>query len=409
MRGLILHDALANLQAIQHPCAACIKRELQKFVFHRNRIKFNATALIDFKRGRPRLQQEYHGHICLLNRVGNPEHAPTGRLVQDLAASLRRAGWSVQVLSDTGTDQPAAILTRMRSLWILLKQAWHQGHRSHVTAIVTMTDPPGLGMAGWLLARRHKCRHLIWCQDMYPDLLWPKAGPVLRRLLPNADHVIVPGPCMARRIKATMILNWPEISIKPEPLPHQQQIWFLYSGNLGRYADLSALIPAWQRVIQQKPDRATMICCGRGRRRDYWYQQTEQLHLTDWHWQDPVPTETLSNHLATAHIHVVIQAATTAGMMVPVKFMAAMAAGRPVLALMPPGASVAEWVQEYQLGWVVPPDDPDAIAGTIAMILDDPDQIAHRAENVRRWYAAQQPVIGPDYMAGQVTEWLMGK
>ena len=67
-----------------------------------------------------------------------------------------------------------------------------------------------------------------------------------------------------------------------------------------------------------------------------------------------------------ADIHVVSLHPEWAGMVVPSKFFGAIAAGRPVLFAGSRDSAVAKWIEQYQLGWVVGPENVDQVARSIA-------------------------------------------
>ena len=355
-----------------------------------------------------------------MNRLGHRHHdlaagptgGPTGRLNRELALALADDGWDVIAIDDAASpDYPVSPWRRVMALIRLYRQA---RQIAKPIAVISMTDPPGLGLVGWWLARRWGCVSLHWCQDLYPDLLWPRLGRWLRRLHPGHDRVVVPGPCMAKSVMAkngmaTVMLNWPEADIEATPLPSGPTRW-LYSGNFGWAADLAGLLAAWK-ILANHQKAPLLTLCGRGRRQQHWQQRARHLGLQDVvHWSPPVPVADLSAHLGAASVHVVVQARKTAGCLVPIKFMAAMAAGRPVLALVPPQSSVAIWVRQHQLGWVVDPDDAVAIAAIVEQIADHPAMIADYAARARRWFDDQQlaggATGGPKALAALITGWL---
>jgi glycosyltransferase involved in cell wall biosynthesis len=268
-----------------------------------------------------------------------------------------------------------------------------------------MTDPPGLALVGGILARRWRCRHVHWCQDLYPDIVFPDFGELWRRFFFNHDFVIVPGPCLKQRLnnddKIFIVPNWPEKDIMPLVMPSTlHPLPILYSGNFGWAADMSGLLGAWRLLNNQRPGRVKLHLCGRGRRRNYWQKMAPSAQ-----WSDPVAPSALSAHLGAAALHVVVQSKKTKGCLVPIKFMAAMAAGRPVLALVPANSSVAKWVIAGKLGWVVDPNDEKAIVDTMITILDNPGLLAIRGVKARQWFVDQQIAAGPQRLASMITGW----
>lgn len=66
----------------------------------------------------------------------------------------------------------------------------------------------------------------------------------------------------------------------------------------------------------------------------------------------------------------------------PLVVLEAMEAGVPVVASRVSG--IPEVVEDGVTGWLVPPEDPEALAATLARVLDDPDEARRRGEAGRR-------------------------
>jgi hypothetical protein len=60
-----------------------------------------------------------------------------------------------------------------------------------------------------------------------------------------------------------------------------------------------------------------------------------------------------------ADVHLISQAPEWTGVVVPSKYQAACALGRPVLFAGDPKSAVAQWIERDDCGWVVSPDDPE--------------------------------------------------
>lgn len=344
------------------------------------------------------MQQQYRGHLCLMNRIGNPDVAPTGRLMVELAEHLRRYGWQATIISVPSAVRAArSVGSLSRSFLIMVTQALRM--KKPVAAIISMTDPPGLGLLGRILAWVWRCPSIHWCQDLYPDVLLPRWGRLIRRFHPGHTHVIVPGPDMAPAC-ATHIFNWPEQNIIPQPLPDLGDgVLLLYSGNLGWVSDLTYLLKAWDDI----GDGLELRICGEGRQSHKWHALQTEPQIK---FMPPVPVDQLPAHLGRHHIHIIVMRRGTGRALMPMKFITAMAAGRPVLLLAEPDITLGAWVRDHHLGWVVPPDDVAAIRAVLTEIKTHPDRVATCAAAARAWYAAHQSTIGPDYLAQLITKWL---
>lgn len=70
----------------------------------------------------------------------------------------------------------------------------------------------------------------------------------------------------------------------------------------------------------------------------------------------PVAADKLGERLASVDIHVVSLRPEWSGTVVPSKFFGALAMGRPVLFSGPRSSSIAHWIQEHNIGWILDSD-----------------------------------------------------
>lgn len=186
--------------------------------------------------------------VLFINRVYPPARGATGRVLRDLARSFARDGWDVTVLTtgaEAGQEKDGPIrVIRVKAplkgktilgylrVWRKLLAAGMKQDAPDL--LVTMTDPPMTVVAGSKIAKKKKCRHIHWCQDLYPELL-PTLGinlpdfmmDRLQRMAHTAmgrcDRIVAIGRCMARQLtqagldpkKITVIPNWPDFELMP--------------------------------------------------------------------------------------------------------------------------------------------------------------------------------------------------
>jgi colanic acid biosynthesis glycosyl transferase WcaI len=100
-----------------------------------------------------------------------------------------------------------------------------------------------------------------------------------------------------------------------------------------------------------------------------------------------VPEENLEPFLAAADVWLIPYRKDLAGVSVPSRFYNLLAIGRAVLLVSEANAEAALTVSEHDLGWVVEPGNPEALARTIrlASMSDDPSR-AERAVAIARRY-----------------------
>jgi colanic acid biosynthesis glycosyl transferase WcaI len=91
----------------------------------------------------------------------------------------------------------------------------------------------------------------------------------------------------------------------------------------------------------------------------------------------------MSEVLAAGDLHLIPLIAGAAGCMVPSKVYWILAAGRPYVAMMESHAEVARLASEFEVGFVVPPGDADALARTISESMKDPRHLEEMGRRAR--------------------------
>ena len=99
----------------------------------------------------------------------------------------------------------------------------------------------------------------------------------------------------------------------------------------------------------------------------------------------PRTQDEVSQLLRTANCYVQPSVITPSGKMegIPVALMEAMASGIPVVATSISG--IPELVKNGDTGWLVPPEDVEALAEVLSQIYADPSEAGKRASSGRRW------------------------
>jgi glycosyltransferase involved in cell wall biosynthesis len=72
-----------------------------------------------------------------------------------------------------------------------------------------------------------------------------------------------------------------------------------------------------------------------------------------------------------------------AGVSVPSRMYNVMASGKPILAVCDPESELARVVLEERIGWVVPPEDPTALAAAIDFARAQPAELAQMGVRAR--------------------------
>jgi colanic acid biosynthesis glycosyl transferase WcaI len=84
----------------------------------------------------------------------------------------------------------------------------------------------------------------------------------------------------------------------------------------------------------------------------------------------------LTARLACADVHVVSLHTEWTGTVLPSKFFGALAAGRPILFAGSHQSSIAMWIREYQVGWVLNSENVERVAAQLIEYANSPQQKA---------------------------------
>ncbi len=100
------------------------------------------------------------------------------------------------------------------------------------------------------------------------------------------------------------------------------------------------------------------------------------------------PDESFNELLNLADAHLIVQAADVADLVMPSKLTNMLASGRPVIATATVGTTLAELVRVHDVGTVVEPGDPAAIAEAVDALIADAERRARQGANARAFAEA---------------------
>lgn len=213
-------------------------------------------------------------------------------------------------------------------------------------------------------------------------------------------------PAMVARLKAKRgsgdgcyeLRNWAAIeTIVPQNHSKFRSLWniatphvALYSGSVARKQGLEMVVDAAHRLKNRKD--ITFLICGNGPFRDDLVRIAAGLDNLQFH--DLQPREDLNDLLNLATIHLLPQKRDAADLLLPSKLTNMLASGRPVVAGSAPGTDLAKEIEGC--GIAVEPENADAMADAIELLMDDPDMYRSLASAARQraeltW--ARQPII----------------
>nr|UXE45943.1 D-inositol-3-phosphate glycosyltransferase [uncultured bacterium] len=381
--------------------------------------------------------------VCFFNRSYWPDQAATGQLLTELAQDLvSRHGWTVSVVAGRALHASHDVRKSAR----LVDVEEHAGVRilrangtafdrrrfagraaNYLTyfasalattarigsqdVVVSLTDPPILGLAALLAARRAGARFVFLCEDIFPEvaaLLEDFQSAAVNRtldrinryLLREADAVVALGERMKRRLveekgatpsRVHVIHNWADCdAIMPGPKDNAfsrahglaDRFVLMHSGNVGLSQNLDLLVEAAARL--QRCERLVIAVVGDGSRRQTLQDQAFGRGLTNIRFFPYQPKELLHESFASADAFLVSLKPGLEGYIVPSKLYGILASGRPFVAAVDPSCEPAMIAREHQCGTVAPPGDVDALVAAIAALHDNPAATHAMGANARR-------------------------
>jgi glycosyltransferase involved in cell wall biosynthesis len=382
-------------------------------------------------------------NICFFNRSYWPDQAATGQLLTELAEDLvNRHACTVTVvagraLNAGGRENRTSwkAVTRETRRGVAIRRA--NGTRlrpgrfvgraanyltyfgsaviasvgvSRPDVVVSLTDPPIIGLAALWTARRAGARFVFVCEDIFPEVAQlledfrneavnRALDRVNRYLLREADAVVALGERMRRRLveekgadpaKVHVIHNWADCAaIVPGRKDNQfarthglvDRFVFMHSGNVGLSQNLDVLVETASRLRER--DRIVIAVVGDGAKREALQLAAESRGLKNLRFFPYQPKQELHESFAAADAFLVSLKPGLEGYIVPSKLYGILAAGRPFVAAVDPSCEVAAIAREHRCGLFATPGDPDDLARQIVTLADSPELTRTLGANAR--------------------------
>ena len=276
--------------------------------------------------------------------------------------------------------------------------------------IIVGTDPIlSITAAGVWKLLRPRTRIAHWCFDLYPEaavadgILRPGGWfttllkPVLAHAYRSCDLLGDLGPCMSHRIRAhgskgrqVTLTPWalaePALPVpinrtEREAIFGNSPLALLYSGSFGR-AHSSDLILRLARRLE--PHGARVAFSVRGNRADV--LRRDAAAVPNIAFVPFTSQENLEARLSAADIQIVSLREEWTGSVVPSKFFGALAVGRPVLFAGSPESSIAHWIREHKVGWVLTESSFDATSNELLRYCREPHRLPQLFEHCHSVY-----------------------
>jgi len=384
-------------------------------------------------------------HVAFFNRSFYPDTAATGQLLTELCEGLVEAhGCRVSVVAGvpllpadgTGASTGWRVLQRerYRGIDILRARGTRLSKRRFVgrftnyvsyflsacyaglrldrpDVVVALTDPPILGLAGLLAARRFGVQFVMAYKDIYPEaarLLEDFHSEAVNRILlgvnrflaRKADRVVALGETMRRMLiegkgadpaKTIVIPDWADCSaIVPGPkrntfaLGHGlgDKFVVMHSGNIGLSQGLEALVHAAEELAGV--DKIEIVFVGEGVKKAGLQDFVRARGLRNVRFLPFQPKERLHESFAAADVFVISLKVGMAGYIVPSKLYGILAAGRPFVAAVEDVSEVCAITRRYDCGLLAEPGKPRDLADKILTLYHDRPLAERLGANARR-------------------------
>lgn len=259
--------------------------------------------------------------------------------------------------------------------------------------VIYVWHPPlTVGVTAWVLSKLKRAPVVYDVQDLWPEsaeaagLLKPGTlVDVLHRLADwvysHVDRILVVSDAardylMHRgvpRAKVRVAHHWIDDSVFDAPASGRDiraeyalgnQFVVVFAGNLGLVQGLETIIDAAERL---RDSNVRFLLVGDGSDRERLQRDVQQRQLSNVIFAGRHPSSAMPDFYRAADALLVhLRPSLIAGLAIPTKVLAYMAAGKPIVCAVP--GATAELIRAADAGPVVPPGDPEALSKAIRQL-----------------------------------------
>ncbi len=287
------------------------------------------------------------------------------------------------------------------SISIFLKALFRVQRRD---IVLVVTNPPLLPFVVGMVCRLRKAQCVLRLDDVYPEILiatgiasqrnWGVRvlSYMTKRLYRSVDRITVVGRDMARLAHhklgyvpkpISVIPNWADIDLivpmarKDNQLLKDLQLENKFviqcAGNMGRAQGIENMFAAIKLLRAERNIHFLFI--GDGAKKKWMQDEVRNAHLDNVTLLDQRPRSDQPNFLNASDITMISLLPGMTGAGVPSRMYNSMAAGKPIVAITEPESELALVVNEEQIGWVIPPDQPTKLAEVLLNVWKQSDRL----------------------------------
>jgi len=364
--------------------------------------------------------------LLVLYHFFHPDKVVSARIFSDLAEEQTRRGWTVTALTTNRSLDDATARYPTEELWNgvrihrVFRPAWSQrrplprlGNSAWTLtawfaralalgpfdAVVIGSDPSfAASLAIPLRAAWPRTPILHWCLDVFPDageaewtgatrLFSPPARAIMSAAYRRCDVVVDLGPCMRRRLeryggtpRRETLTPWalvePGAAAEADPAVRRElfgdaKLGLLYAGSMSRSHDFEGLL-ALARACRRRAGNDVAICFACTGTNLPVLKAAVRAGDTNVRFAPFADEAVIAARFAAADFHLGSLRPDFTGIVVPSKFFASLAVGRPFIFAGAPDASIAGWIREHDVGIVLEPGGAEAVAAKLCELAANP-------------------------------------
>src|SRR5262245_10426813 len=364
--------------------------------------------------------------LLVLYHYFHPEQVVSARIFSDLAVEQARRGWDVTALTCNRSHLDETVRYPPDELWNgvqihrVFRPAWSQkrplprlGNSAWTLsawllravrlgkfdAVVIGSDPSfAASLAIPLRAVWPRVPIIHWCLDVFPDageaewtgatrLLSPPSRAVMSAAYRCCDVVVDLGPCMRRRLERyggtprcealePCASGGPAAAAAPDPAVRRElfggaKLGLLYAGSISRSHDFESLLDL-ARACRARAGDDIAVCFACTGTMLPALQAAVRPDDSNIRFAAFADEAAIQRRFEAADFHLGSLRPDFTGIVVPSKFFAALAVGRPFIFAGAADAAIAEWIRELDVGFVLEPGRADDVAGRLAALARDP-------------------------------------
>jgi glycosyltransferase involved in cell wall biosynthesis len=271
--------------------------------------------------------------------------------------------------------------------------------------VMVVTTPPSLPFVIAIACWVRRANYILLIHDNYPEILIAagKATPTStlvramnwlnKRLYQHAERIVVVGRDMKELVtqklsgdasRLVTIPNWAELeTVDPSPrstnlllseLGLEEKFVLLYAGNMGYPNDIESIMSSASALLGD--EKFHFLFIGSGVKKPWIESTVKEKGLRNVTVLNSRPRVDQTNFLNACDVAVISFVDKMLGVSMPSRTYNTLAAGKPIIGVADAKSELAQVIIEEEVGWVVPPHNPDLLVKAILDAASEPDRIA---------------------------------